>query len=182
MREKHISLHEYLQQREEEKKERFRVDTHEKANWALRKIKALEEQKQENQQLAETEKAKIDEWLQMVNGQLDHSIQYYRGLLTEYAEELRQRDPTFKSVHLPNGRIGYRKQQPKWIIDEAVLINSLKQLGYEEYIQVKELVKKAELKKRFQVVGEKVIDPETGELIEGAKVLEQEDVLKIDPK
>jgi phage host-nuclease inhibitor protein Gam len=172
------SLKEYLES--EVAYEGFAIDSEEKVNWVLRKIKSLQDRKQANIQLAEAEISKIDAWLEGVNEQLDNDLEHFRSLLVAYADKQRAENPKFKSLKLPNGKISFRKQQTKWSYDDTALLASLKQLGYTDLIRTKEETNKAEIKKRFQIADGKVVDPETGELVEGISVEERPDELKIE--
>ncbi|MBH8599097.1 MULTISPECIES: host-nuclease inhibitor Gam family protein [unclassified Thermoactinomyces] len=174
-----ISLHDFLEE-QEQIKEHFVVDSPEKANWVLRKIKALQSKKAGNIALAESEIEKIYAWLEMVNGQIDWDLDYLTGLLTAYANELRHEDPEFKSMNLPNGKIGFRKQQPKWNYQEKTLVQSLKDLGRIDLIRIKEEPDKNGLRKAFKIQGNRVVDPETGMVIDGVSVEHREDELKIE--
>jgi phage host-nuclease inhibitor protein Gam len=158
--------------------EEFTVDDQEKANWALRKLRSLQEKKLANEELANKEKAKIDAWLNEVNSQLDQDIEYFQGLLTAYAIRLRQEDPKFKSIKLPNGKFGFRKQQPKWQYDDRKLLEYLKLNNLNELIRTKEEVDKSKLKKLVQIVNGQAIDPEAGEVIDRITIVE--DKFKID--
>jgi phage host-nuclease inhibitor protein Gam len=174
------TLNEFLDEQEGVKSERFTVTNEQEANWVLRKIKSLEAKKADNIALAEAEIAKIDAWLEQVNGEIDRSLEYFKGLLTAYAVEQRAKDPKFKSLKLPNGKIGFRKQQPKWNYDNDKVIKALKEIGREDLIRVKEEPDKVNIKKVMEVKDGKVIDPETGVIIEGVTVEDREDELKIE--
>lgn len=174
-----ISLHEFLDE-QEQVNERFTVTNEQEANWVLRKIKSLEAKKADNIALAEAETAKIEAWLEMVNGQLEQDLEYFKGLLSAYATELRSSDPKFKTLKLPNGKISFRKQQPKWNYDDKALIESLKVLERDDLIRIKEEPDKANIKKTFVIQGDQVIDPETGMIISGITIEHREDELKIE--
>lgn len=169
---KMISLNDYLE-KENQVDERFTVDSDEKANWVLRKIASLEEKKEANTSLAQVEIEKIKAWLEQVNGGLDRDIEYFQGLLAEYAQAQREKDPKFKSRKLPNGKFGFRKKPAKWQYDDSRLLEYLKQNGLTEYIRIKEEANKSALKKKAKVVDGKAVDPETGQVIEGIFVEDQ---------
>lgn len=174
-----MKLYEFLDQQEQVENEAFEIKDDQQANWALRKIKQYKEQQKENIALAEAEISKIEEWLQAANGEAQGSIDYFQGLLAKYAMKKREEEPDFKSMKLPNGAIRFKKQQPKWKYDEKKLVESLKQAGHDELIRVKEEPNKTAVKKMFVVNDGKVIDPATGEVIEGAEVEEREDRFEV---
>jgi phage host-nuclease inhibitor protein Gam len=176
------SLHEFLDDQEEVNNESFTVEDEESANWVLRKIRTIQEKKQSNVSLAEAEVAKIDTWLESVNGKADRDLEYFEGLVTTYAGNLRATDLKFKSLKLPNGKIGFRKQQPKWEYDNPKVIESLKNIHAEDLIRIKEEPDKTAIKKQFAVENGKVYCPLTGELIEGITVIELPDSFKIEVK
>lgn len=168
-----MELHEFLDNQEETEKEYFKVTDKDTANWALRKIKQYQEKQKENSELADAEKEKINAWLEAENGQAQQSVDFFQGLLAEYAMKQREIDPKFKSMNLPNGKIQFRKQQPKWNYDANKVIESLKRLGMTDYIRFKEEPAKSDIKKALQVAGNKVVNPETGEIVEGITIEER---------
>jgi hypothetical protein len=168
--EKLPTLHEYLDEQEEVKSGQFTVDTEEKANWALRKLRKIEEQRAEDIALAEAEIEKINAWADQVHEKSDREMQFFQGLLMQYAQKRRKVDPKFKSLKLPNGKIRFKKQQDKWEYDDEKLVASLKKAGKKELIRIKEEPKKTDIKKHYKAQGAKVIDPDTGEVLEGAMV------------
>lgn len=164
---------------DQEQEDNFEVDDDHKANWALKKIRQLKKKKQKNEKFAEKEISEIKEWLDEENGKLDNHIEYIEGLLTEYAMKLKEQDEDFKTKNLPAGKMQFRKQRPKWKYDDEKLVNFLKDVGKNELIRVKESVDKRELKKQVEVAGKKVVDAETGEILEGVEVKERGEKFKI---
>lgn len=169
------SLQEYLEEQEQTESESFKVDTDEKANWALRKIKQFEDQKKANNKIATEEIEKIEAWNKAENEKAQQSIDYFQGLLAKYAMEKRKENPKFKSQKLPNGRIRFKKKQPKWEYDDDAVVQSLKDAGMTDYIKVKESPSKADIKKAFEVIDGQVIDADTGIILDGITVTEQEE-------
>lgn len=170
-----MELQEFLDQEENVNDESFKIDDEQKANWALRKIKQHQEQIKENNALAQAEIDKIEAWNQQENDKAQQSIDYFQGLLAKYAMDKREQDPKFKSLKLPNGNIGFRKKPKKWNYQDDILLETLKQNQLTDFIRVKEQPDKSQIKKAFEVVGDKVINPETGEVLEGITVEDQEE-------
>src|SRR5690625_2994742 len=79
-------------------------------------------------------------------------------------------------MSLPNGRIGYRKQQPRWNYDDETLLKYLERTELDELIRVSKAPNKAERRKQFEVVGDKVINTETGEVVEGIDSVYRDEV------
>ena len=79
----------------------------------------------------------------------------------------------------PYGKLGFRKQQPKWNYDEETILNYLTVNGHNELIRIKKEVNKAELKKVLKISGDIAVW-DTGEIAEGITIEPQEDSIKIE--
>jgi phage host-nuclease inhibitor protein Gam len=155
----------------------FRIDSLESANWAFRKLQAMHQQKAEFVTLANKEHARIQNWVDNEFGKLDNQVEFFNGLLTEYALEQRHSDPKWK-CSTPFGKVSFRKQQPKWNVEDEILLHNLKASGLNNLIRIKEEINKAELKKVAAVIRGKVLID--GEILEGVTVEEQPEAIKIE--
>lgn len=173
-----MELQEYLDQ-QTQVNERYKVETDEQANWALRKIKQEQASLKQKEELAQSEIEKIQTWFNAESEKIKQSIEYFEGLLAEYAMNKRKDDETFKSLKLPHGRIGFRKAQPKYTYDDKTLLESLKKANMTDFITVKESPNKTQIKKAFEVAGNKVVNPDTGEILEGVTVQEVGEVFNV---
>lgn len=162
-----------------EPKERFQIKDKEQLNWALRKLSALKAKEAETNELAEKEIERIREWQEAELKSMEDSVAYFESLITEYATKRREADPKYKSESTPFGRIGFRKQQPQYTYNDEEVITYLEQCGYDDLYRVKKEPSKADIKKRFVLHGDKLINPETGEEVPGIIVTEREDKLDI---
>ena len=129
--------------------------------------------------LADSERTRIETWEQSELKKVQGSKEFFNGLLLQYAAEQRANDPKFK-LSTPYGKLGYRKQQPKWSYDEAAVLKFLEENNIEDLIRVKKEIDKATLKKSVKVMDGKAVIADTGEVIEGINIIEQEDALKIE--
>src|SRR5690554_5096680 len=166
------SLNEHLA-RETQIDDRFVVDNEEKANWALRKIAEHEQKIKDAIDFATQEISKIESWLNQIKEERQNKIDHLQSMLAEYAMKQREKDPSFKSMKLPNGSFGFRKQQVRWNYDDKQLLESLKEKGMTDFIKVEYKVNKRDLKRALKVANNKVINPETGEVVEGVTIEEQ---------
>lgn len=173
------NLQDYLDEQEQVEKEAFTITDDRAANWALRKIGQMQKQIEDNNALAVAEIDKIEAWNKQENQKSKDGIDYFQGLLSYYALSKREADPKFKSLKLPNGKIAFRKQQPKWSLDEEKVIQSLKDANASDLIKVTEKPKLADIKKAFQVKDGKAIDMETGEVVEGITIEDQPDTFGV---
>jgi len=169
------SLQDYLESQEQTEREAFTVKDDQQANWALRKIKQFQDQKENNNALAVSEIEKIESWNKSENENAQQSIDYFQGLLAYYAQSKRDQDPKFKKLTLPNGALKFTKQQPKWHLDNDVVLKKLKESEELDLIKVVESPKLAEIKKSFKVQGGKAVNPKTGEIVEGITIEERDD-------
>lgn len=170
-----IELAEYLDRETGvEEQEGFVIDTEQKANWALRKIKQLQDKMEANTLMARTENERVTAWLKEVSEPLQRDIDFFTGLLEQYHREVIERDPKAKTIKLPHGNLKMRVQQPEFRRDENKLLAWLKKTDRKDYIVVKESPAWAELKKVLKVVGTSMADPETGEVVDGVEVVERE--------
>ena len=91
-----------------QEKKRFRIENLEAANWAFRKLAAIERKKKEVQELAQKEIERIRAWEQQEISSLDNSKEFFEGLLKEYFAREREKDPKFK-ISTPYGKVSARK-------------------------------------------------------------------------
>jgi len=161
---------------EEQQKEKYKITDIESANWAFRKLRAIQEKENDIKKLAEKEIERIKAWQEKELETLNNSKSFFEGLLSEYFIKEREKDPKFK-ISTPYGKVSARKQQPKWNYDEDKLIEWLKENDM-ELVRVKYEPNKTEIKKRYKVVGN-VVTTEDGEIVEGITVEEQPDAIAI---
>lgn len=152
---------------EEEEKPSFRVMNDETAEWAVRKIAQIR---------LETEKWKehYERLFDAIATKNEASIDYFSGLLREYFESVPHHETkTSESYKLPSGTLMLKAQEPTYERDDDKLIGWLKTNG-KGYIKTKETVDWAGLKKQLVYADGEAFDAETGELVDGIKVIERE--------
>lgn len=164
--------------------ERFAIQDLDSANWAFRKLAAIERKRKEIKELADREIERIKDWQKQEEESLNNSKEFFEGLLTEYFVRQKEVDPKFK-LSTPYGKVSSRKQQPKWNYEDEKLIGYLEHYK-PELIKIKKEVDKNDFKKAvkekdgFILMDDgKVVSNETGELIEGVTVEERPDSINI---
>lgn len=163
-----IQLDIYTGEIEEDKaKERFKIKDLESANWAFRKLKAIEEKEKEITDLMNKEIKRIQDWAKEDIDKLNDSKNFFESLLMEYYVVNKELDSSFK-VSTPFGKISSRKQQPQWIYDNDKVIDWLLK-NDKDLIRTKHEPIKTDIKNKYQVVGDKVVT-EDGEIVEGITV------------
>ncbi|PIO83562.1 hypothetical protein BSQ39_08290 [Loigolactobacillus backii] len=159
-----IELHD-----QEEQKERFTVTDLNQADWVLRKLSALDAKDHENQKMYDKNRKRIDDWLAKVKQSTQDSREYLTRLLTDYAVAQRSDNPKFK-INTPNGKVTFRKQQPKWIYDEKRLVESLKNAEADDLLKNKPVPDKNKLKQAVTVTANGQVVTSDGILLNGVKV------------
>jgi len=167
---------------EEQERERFRIETVDQVNWALRKLSAIAAKRKEVEELARTEIERIEAWKEHELKKLQENADFFGNLLHDYAQRQRAADPNWKRTSTPYGVVRLRKQPPKWIYDDAKLLESLKANGLTHFIRIKEEPDKAAIKKAegMQYINGKLCDLESGAIIEGVVIEEQPEKVEID--
>ena len=144
----------------------FKIETKEQANFFIKQVLDARAQIVEIQNTANDmllrEQSKIERWMNKETNKIQNSIDYMSGLLQNFTEEeLAKTNNKKKSISLPNGSIGFKKQQNKFEYDDKVILAYLQDTKKEQYINYKPTVAHSELKKDGTVVvGSLIIDNE----------------------
>ena len=151
------------------------------ADFYLRQINKLKEQKEEINKFVDQELERQMRLYQQYREDrirpLDNQIAFYEEALktfamNEYAETNR------KTIKLPNGTLSIKKQPPKYIYNDEEVLSFLKENNLNDYIRVKEEVNKKDLKKATQVNNnnQMIID---GKEVPGVVVVPQDDKFEV---
>lgn len=153
-----------LQQDLAEVRENFKIENLESANWAFRKLRAIEEKENEVKELAENEIVRIKDWEFKELDQYKRDKEYFNYLLEEYYKSEKAQNSKFK-LTTPYGKVSSRKSI-KWIYeDEKALLDYFKN-NNSEMIRIKEELDKTAIKSNYK----EGADIETGELLPGVKI------------
>ena len=154
-----------------QKSEPFRVKDEKTADWALRKIREHEAHVAQVEEFAEAQVDEILAWAESATKSARDSIQYLSGLLEAYHRQLFAANPTLKTIKLPAGEIQLRQQQPQFNRDNDRLLAWLK-AHRPEFVRVEEAPDWANVKRTFAVHNGRLVDPDTGEVVDGVDVVE----------
>ena len=103
---------------------------------------------------------------------------YLLRYFEDIPEELKKKSKTMEKYRLPSGEIIKKYPAPEFKRDNDTLVNWLKENKMNDYIEVKESAKWADLKKATKTIGSSVVLEETGEIIEGIEVIERAPTLE----
>lgn len=160
-----------------ESDEQYKINNEEEANEILRRIKYFESEIEKVNKISDSE---IERYTKLINDyrnkkllEFNTRLEHYQLLLEEYAKEQLKNKKT-KTISLPFGKIGFKKQQDTFNYDEEVLLKYLKE-NSADFIKVttKESVEKAKLKKAGTVSDGKLYL--NGSAVDGITVTKNED-------
>jgi hypothetical protein len=147
--------------------EGFRIDSAEKAAWAMRKYRRLAQQEESNKRLAASEMARIDDWVTRVNASVCSEMEFFAAHLEAYA--VGQRAQGKKSIDLPDGVIKTRSQAASVTIDKSTFIQWAVEAKREDLLRVTYAPNMDAIKSTTVIDQGNVIDVATGEIIPGAE-------------
>ena len=157
-------------------KEKFEINTIERANWALKKILSVEAKKDEVKQFTKNKIDQVKNFEKQQIEELDRSVEYIKYLLTQYANESLKDEKRKKSIKLLDGVVGFRTKAVSFEMDDKKLLEFVKQYD-ESFINTTETVNWSDFKNKIKVVETKQDDnteyqavTEDGEVIECIKV------------
>lgn len=165
-----------------EDQEQWKITNDAEAEWLIDKVN--EELFEINRfELSLTNKIELlKERLEKVKKEKENKISrrdsYLLRYFEEIPEELKKKSKTMEKYRLPSGEIIKKYPAPEFKRDNDTLVNWLKENKMNNFIEVKESAKWADLKKATKTIGSSVILEETGEIIEGIEVIERAPTLE----
>lgn len=157
----------------------FKIDTDQKAEWALNIIREEQAEAQRLINVCNSQILYYQSELKKVQDKLENKTGNLKAMLFEYFQTVpRKATKTQETYTLPSGKLKLKYPQPEYKRDDATLIKWLKDRDMTDYIKVSESPKWGELKKTVQVAGDKAcID---GEIIDGIQVVERQPVFEVE--
>lgn len=157
-------------------KDEWHITDDSKADWAIEKIAAIDSNYRRKEMIARNKIAQIEEWLAKEKAQADRDRNFFEVKLKEYFESLPesvvQKAKTQKIYKLPSGTLRLKMQQPEYKRDDEKLLKWVK-ANKPRLVKIKETVDWSGLKEITAVANGKVIDTQTGEVIDGIEVQER---------
>ena len=160
-----------------ESDEQYKINNEEEANEILRRIKYFESEIEKVNKISDSE---IERYTKLINVyrnkkllEFNNRLEHYQLLLEDYAKE-QLKNKKAKTISLPFGKIGFKKQQDTFNYDEDVLLEYLRN-NFTDFIKVttKESVEKAKLKKAGTISDGKLYL--NGSAVDGITVTKNED-------
>lgn len=166
----------YINEVENEGKEPFKIRNEGLANWALRKLKKIDDDFLKQKEQTEYEIARLKDWIKTEEVRKEKKKFFFENRLQEYLDYLRFSDPKAR-IKTPYGEVKYVKQQDEWKYNEEELMKFLEEEDMKEFMNIKKSINKQELKKLNVADGNAVT--EAGEIVPGVTVIKRPDIVRI---
>jgi len=174
-----LPLEEYLlQQGEPEGFEgldrEFVINNDDDALWAMKGFANAQRRINEIERQGQKEIDRINLWIQANTRRHQYEIDYYQNILQSYLNRVREDSADGrKSLDFPDGVVSSRITPSKVSVsDIQAFVAWAETNGHEEWIRIKKDADVSSIKKVVDYSGDLVIDPITGEVIEGLSHVE----------
>ncbi len=143
----------------------FRIDNDSAADWAVTRLADLRSKAEALELMASQEIERIKTWRDDELKSLLSRNAFFTLLLEDYARRQRN-DVDRKSISVPHGKISTRFTQPKFeIADEIFMPWALEHAP--QLVRVKQEASVSAMREHLVIDGTKLIDPQTGAIVEG---------------
>ena len=159
---------------EEQAPQRWSITDDACADWALKKIKAEQDELDRITSLAEMEITRMKEQIETARRRYEQNTAFLTSMLERYfdtVEHKRTKTGT-ESYRLLNGQLVRKPAAAKMQPDDEKLVEWLRSAGREDLIKVEPKAKWGELKKCLTIVGELAMIADTGEIVDGVEIVE----------
>ena len=162
-------------------KERWRIADDSTADWAIRKIAAERAELERIEALAKAEIDRVNEKLEQARRRYENGSSYLTHCLSEYFNTVTpKKQKTQATYQLLSGKLKRTFDKQKMKPDDEKLLHYLVRSGNDDLIKTEEKPRWAEFKQYLKIVGDKVIDTRTGELVDGVEVVTEPGKFSID--
>lgn len=161
---------------------RFVIDSDEKAEWAIKKIRAAKEEHDRLISLIDREQNALDEKRGMIDLTYDRDTEYLKAMLNSYMRTVTVKSTkTQDSYQLLTAKLVRKRPALDYSVDNERLVKWLKDNGKGNLVNVKETPRWGELKKLLSGDAESgaVTIAETGEFIDGVEAVKTEEKFDI---
>lgn len=176
-----MNMEAFAYQEEPEAPVKWKIADDGAADWAVQKIQAERAELARLEELAEAQIARIEEKVAAARKRCENGTRFLTGKLAEYfATVPHKKTKTQESYRLLSGTLKMKLGGVTMKQDDAALVEFLKASGQTEYIKITESPKWGDFKKRLEIQGTDVVDTETGEIVEGVRLIEKPDTFTVE--
>lgn len=175
---------------DQEEAERWRIDGERTADWCMRRLRRAQRRIKTAQDVARAEIEAINAWLERETFQMERDVRFFEGKLREWHEELLVAGERGKTIRLPAGETKITTGRTHVEIDdvdalvtwvEAHLDDPGDLLVYEARPKVQQLGQRYKAKVDVLPGDYPLVDPATGEMIPGARIVRAAPTFKAYP-
>ena len=160
----------------------WKITNDEDAEWLIEKYNVDLVEKARYKLALENKIRDLQDKLRKVEDEEKFAIERRNSYLLEYFETIdekfKKKTKTQEKYRLPSGEIVKKYPSPEYKRDGEKLLSWIKSNDLNDYVEVKESPKWAELKKATTVVGGQVVFKDTGEIVEGVELIERPPVIE----
>lgn len=168
---------------DDEARAAFRVEGPEQAAWAARKLAKAQAEISEVDRQALAEVDRINRWADSARTQPTRDRDFFTALLADWHRRLLDRELAedaagdwgrvkHKSRTLPNGvTVAARRNPDTWQVDRDAFVPWAEAHGLGDLVKVEKTPRIAEAKKALSASGTTVVNPETGEVVDGVTIV-----------
>lgn len=161
--------------------EKWRIKDDGSADWAIRKIADEKAEFERIKALADEQIARIIEKVDAAQKRYENGTAFLTSKLAEYFETVPHKETKTKhSYRLLSGTLVKKIGGTSMKQDSEKLLEYLKASGNSDMIKLTEEPKWGEFKKRLEIVNDKIIDTETGEIVEGVELVGKPDTFAVE--
>lgn len=172
-----FELIENTEEIEKEENIGFVIDSPSKADWAIKKIKDAQERLDLFMIVLEEQKNELKKKENIAKEKYRQETEYLLTLLSEYMENLPCKETkTQKTFEFPSGKIIKKFPKFDFEYDENEL---LQEYANTDFVENKPKLKWGELKKTLSIIDGKVVEKETGEIIDYVTIKEIPEKIEI---
>jgi phage host-nuclease inhibitor protein Gam len=158
----------------EEQREGWKITDDSSADWALDKIREAQAEYRRFEMVVNDKIGQLKEALEIEKERMEKEVGFFEYKLMEYFQKVPHKATKTQEVYkLPSGRLMKKYRAPKIVRDDDKLVEWLEKNQMLELVKIKKSADWATLKKETEIVGERVISKNTGEVIAGVTAIEQ---------
>jgi uncharacterized protein with GYD domain len=169
-------------EKQPEKADRFTIDSDNSADWAIRKIAEEEKEYLRLCKIADEEIRMLQEKKERLKANFDKTTKHLKNLLAEYFQTVDRKKTTTKETYqLLSGKLVLKKGKNEFVKDDEKLVEYLKYIGANDFINIKETPKWADFKKTLKLSKKgTVLDSNGEDLSKIIKCVQHEDVFTVE--
>jgi len=138
-------------EKQAEIKEGFRIDNPEEADWAIKRLKESERERDEHVERITVHRKKIGDFETKIRTKHKRESDFFEELLRNWAtDEIKRTGGKSKNVRCIEGTLAFRSAQSGMNYDIDELIKAAKRNGFPDVIVTKETVSATELRKAMK--------------------------------